>query len=318
MPTISVIMTGYNAASTIERAIDSVLSQTFTDWELIVVNDGSVDETAAILERIAAEREDTRLHFFLDEPNVGLPLARNKAMAIATGEWVTFLDADDEFVPDRLQLAVDAMNDQTDMVVCRHVIVGRSATEHVRGTEQASVNGEHMCLGLLTEAHTSYVWDKLYRVSALNGLRFEQVHRAEDKVFNISAARRSRTVQFISDALIRYYVSPTSLTWGRVSTIEETKAVNEALAAACGGLAGRPDFLQALRTSRVLAYLAVAHQMIFNSRDPRELTRHYSWRDTLAAVRLKPVVGAASILLKCCPRAYKLLYKKVWLPAYGL
>lgn len=318
MALISVIMTGYNAQETIERAIRSVMNQTFADWRLIVVDDGSKDETPQILTRLQEELRDPRLRFLIGEPNVGLPAARNKAMELIESEWVTFLDADDEFTPDRLEQGVAAITDDVDMIVCRHTIIGQGNHQERGIADATTVPGTTVAEWVLTETATTYAWDKMYRTSALKGLRYEQVHRAEDKVFNVKAAMLSKQVRFIPAVLIEYYVSPTSLTWGRVSSIEETQAVNTAVQAASGVLANTTSGRKALRTSKVLAYLAVAHQMIFNGMKPALLAEHYSWADALAALRTRPPMGIASLLLKASHPFYSLLYKKVWLPRYGL
>ncbi|MBD2103241.1 glycosyltransferase [Leptolyngbya sp. FACHB-261] len=104
MPTISVIVPAYNAEQTISETIQSVQQQTFTDFELIVINDGSTDKTLDILEQI----QDPRLKIFT-YANAGLPMARNRGIGIATGEFITFIDADDLWVPDKLELQLMAI-----------------------------------------------------------------------------------------------------------------------------------------------------------------------------------------------------------------
>jgi glycosyltransferase involved in cell wall biosynthesis len=89
-PLITVIMPAFNAAAYIRCAIDSVLDQTWKDWELIVINDGSVDDTAAIVRSYA----DARIRL-MEQPNQGVSSARNRGLDVATGQYVAFLDADD-------------------------------------------------------------------------------------------------------------------------------------------------------------------------------------------------------------------------------
>lgn len=91
-PLISVIVPAYNAESTIERCVDSILNQTFQDLELIVVDDGSTDDTGYILEHYMAM--DARLTV-ITQKNAGVSAARNAGISRATGKWVTFADADD-------------------------------------------------------------------------------------------------------------------------------------------------------------------------------------------------------------------------------
>ncbi|KAF3885339.1 MULTISPECIES: glycosyltransferase family 2 protein [Nostocales] len=104
MPTISVIIPAYNAEHTILQTIESVQRQTFSDFEIIVIDDGSTDRTLEVLNAIA----DSRLKIFSYD-NGGLPVARNRGMARATGEFLAFLDADDLWSPDKLQLQLAAL-----------------------------------------------------------------------------------------------------------------------------------------------------------------------------------------------------------------
>ena len=101
---ISVIMPVYNGERTIRESIESALNQTFTDFELIVIDDGSQDATLDIL----ADIQDTRLKIF-SYSNAGISASRNRGIAHARGEFVTFLDADDLWTPDKLETQLKAL-----------------------------------------------------------------------------------------------------------------------------------------------------------------------------------------------------------------
>jgi glycosyltransferase involved in cell wall biosynthesis len=96
-PTFSVIIPVYNGAATIARAIESVLAQTYAAMELIVVDDGSTDDTARVVAEFAG------CVTYLYQPNAGVSVARNRGARHAKGEWLAFLDADDWYYPDRLR-----------------------------------------------------------------------------------------------------------------------------------------------------------------------------------------------------------------------
>ena len=98
-PRVSVIVPAYNAASTIEATLASVLAQSYTDIEIIVVDDGSTDGTGAILDDLVAREPRIRV---LHQPNAGVARARNAALAVATGEWIATIDADDIWHPDKI------------------------------------------------------------------------------------------------------------------------------------------------------------------------------------------------------------------------
>ena len=104
MPRVSVIVPAYNAEQTIVETIRSVQSQTFSDFELIVIDDGSTDRTLERLETAG----DSRLRIFSYE-NAGAPSARNRGIARATGEYLAFIDADDLWTPDKLHHQVAAL-----------------------------------------------------------------------------------------------------------------------------------------------------------------------------------------------------------------
>jgi glycosyltransferase involved in cell wall biosynthesis len=100
MPKVSIILPTFNRADTIMRAVKSVLAQTFQDWELVIVDDGSQDDTAALLNGL-----DRRITVIRQE-NRGMTEARNTALRAAKGAYYAFLDSDDEFLPHHLELCV--------------------------------------------------------------------------------------------------------------------------------------------------------------------------------------------------------------------
>lgn len=97
--TVSIVMPAYNAETTIRCAIDSVLAQTYPHWELVIVDDASTDNTA----EIARSYEDQRIHLYSNTQNSGEGATRDVAIANSTGEWVAVLDADDAWLPQRLE-----------------------------------------------------------------------------------------------------------------------------------------------------------------------------------------------------------------------
>lgn len=102
---ISIIMAAYNAEKTIVQAIDSVLSQTYKNFELIVVDDGSNDGTAKLAEKIADE--DGRVRVFLNKKNAGVSYSRKCGLQKARGNWIAILDSDDAWMPDKLEKQVE-------------------------------------------------------------------------------------------------------------------------------------------------------------------------------------------------------------------
>lgn len=99
--TVSVIMPAYNAAAYIEAAVRSVMAQTHTAWELLVIDDGSSDDTCTIVERLMTE--DSRIRLHRNACNSGVAVTRNRGLDLCRGEYVAFLDSDDIWHPEKLQ-----------------------------------------------------------------------------------------------------------------------------------------------------------------------------------------------------------------------
>ena len=96
---VSIIMPAYNASKYIAESVDSVLAQTYQNWELIIIDDGSKDNTAEII----GNYTDKRIKFYKNETNLGVSAARNKAIQIAQGSWTAFLDSDDRWSEEKLE-----------------------------------------------------------------------------------------------------------------------------------------------------------------------------------------------------------------------
>ena len=108
-PLVSVIISAYNVADYIGAAIDSTLAQTYPNLEVIVVNDGSTDDTAAVIERYRADV------VIVDRPNGGPSAARNSGLRVARGALIAMLDGDDTWLPDRIERLVDLLDARPDL-----------------------------------------------------------------------------------------------------------------------------------------------------------------------------------------------------------
>ncbi len=121
-PLVSVVMPAYNAQAFIEEAIASVAAQTVTDWELIVVDDGSQDQTCQIVEELA--KKDPRIRLSVNEKNMGAAGTRNRGMDLSRGEYIALLDSDDYWYPQFLEkLLTCARSTQADIVYCSYALV---------------------------------------------------------------------------------------------------------------------------------------------------------------------------------------------------
>lgn len=164
---VSVIIPAYNAEHTIERAAYSVLNQTHSNVELIIIDDGSKDGTSAICDDIAAKDSRAKV---VHIPNGGAANARNTGLDNASGEYISFVDSDDWAEPDMIELLLCAM-DCADIAICGISIDFANGTT----TTKAPVNNKLYCAGERLELFTSNdtmviflaAWNKLFRADII-------------------------------------------------------------------------------------------------------------------------------------------------------
>lgn len=210
-PRLAVIIPAYNAESYIDRAVESVLSQSLTELRLIVVNDGSTDGTAARLAALA--ERDGRL-LCVDSPNQGPAAARNLALELLDGdaEYVMFMDADDVLLPDAAQYALEGGRG-ADMVVFGFSILAAdgSLRSYCEPEQHLDADTLGSALGRLYKANLlNQVWGKLFRLSLIRdgGLRFPDYRWGEDRLFIFACLERAGTVAVLPDCKYRYMMHP--------------------------------------------------------------------------------------------------------------
>lgn len=113
-PKVSVVMSTYNDGKYVYEAVTSILNQTFTDLELIIINDASTDNTFEIISKI----EDPRVVILSNETNQGLPYSLNRGFRIARGKYIARMDGDDISLPERIQKQYDYMENHPDVAIC--------------------------------------------------------------------------------------------------------------------------------------------------------------------------------------------------------
>ncbi|EKE97146.1 MULTISPECIES: glycosyltransferase [unclassified Tolypothrix] len=133
-PLISVVLPVFNGAKTISETVQSVLNQTFVNWELIIINDGSQDSTLDIIEKF--ESAEPRLRIF-SYPNAGLAASRNRGIALSLGEYISFIDADDLWTPNKLKSQLTALQEQS------KAFVAYSWTDYIDANGKFVKSGGH-------------------------------------------------------------------------------------------------------------------------------------------------------------------------------
>ncbi len=205
---VSVIMPAYNSEKYIERSVKSVLSQTFENLELIVVDDGSTDRTPAILHRLALN--EPRLRYLRTE-NRGPAEARNSGLKMISGDadYVTFIDADDELLPDALSYALESADSGAELILLGFCIVEADGKEREYSEFDCLVRPQDMktAFARLYKANLlNQVWAKLYSVPLLrkSGIQFRDYLWGEDRLFVFDYLEHCSLIAVRSECKYRY------------------------------------------------------------------------------------------------------------------
>ncbi len=211
-PLISVIVPVYNVEKYLRKCLDSICGQTYSNLEILCVNDGSTDGSAAILEEYAAR--DARIKVFT-QTNAGLSAARNTALEHATGEWVTGVDSDDYLDLDTYEYALTAATPEVD-IICfgtRVVWEKEATTPRLQEYFHFRYSGEQTPTPELIRYTNVTFWSKLWRKSLIE--RFQQTFpvglRYEDTYFWYTLAPFARRIAFAPDEKIYYLQRPGSI-----------------------------------------------------------------------------------------------------------
>lgn len=221
-PKISIIIPVYNVERYLPRCLDSVLAQTFADFELLLIDDGSPDRSPAICDQYAAK--DPRIQVF-HKPNGGVSSARNLGIDHAQGSFIAFIDADDYIEPNFLEEMLNAMNRyNADLVCCGLWAYQKEDGNYnsIRGTDEDKVfTRKEALIELLgpDDSIQTSPWNKLYKANIIrkNNLRFpEDLKYCEDKVFILRFIMHCSKVFFTSKILYHYMTIETSATFGNI------------------------------------------------------------------------------------------------------
>lgn len=276
MARVSIVMPVYNGAAWLPTCLDDVLAQTMGDFELIVVDDASSDETPRILADYATR--DTRLKVLTHASNLYAGVSRNDGMDVATGEYLLFLDADDRFEPALLQTVV-ARADASSADV---VLFGADELDSASGQRRPNrffLNADALpsqrpfCAAgaaqTIFQVCTPEPWTKLFRRSFVEGegLRFQDLSNTNDLYFSVMALAKARCIDVCDETLTHHRVGTGSSIQDRKSS--QPLAFLDALRAVRGELEAA-DLLPALRVS--FANLALFH-CLYNSGAPADWSR---------------------------------------------
>lgn len=216
--TVSVILPIYNAEKYLSECITSILNQTYSDLQIILVDDGSVDNSLKVCKSF--QKKDDRI-LYLSQKNSGVSVARNKGLSIATGKWIMFVDPDDKLKPTIIERLLSKVDSKTDIVACscygfNDQSYSQMEAHFFKGERVFDVNKTDLYLQLLNINYGQYSkvftaigvpWGKIYRKSFIEKyqLSFDpNLRRMQDNIFNMYAFYYARKIYYLDQALYYY------------------------------------------------------------------------------------------------------------------
>ena len=217
---VSIIMPVYNVEKYLDRAIQSAINQTYKNIEIIIVNDGSTDNSEQIISDYT--EKDKRI-IYIKQKNTGLSEARNSALKIATGEYVFFFDSDDFIEEDAIEKMISVVKkyNKADMVICNYKVIYEYKKNDIKYCSHLKEPNENIFVKdvdfmkdlYLNFKYENHVWDKLYKLSIINenNLCFKS-RMIEDVLFNIQIYPYLNNIAFSNEYLYNYCIRENSIT----------------------------------------------------------------------------------------------------------
>ena len=205
---VSVLMTIYNGEPYLKEAVDSILTQKFSNWELIAVDNGSTDRSAETL----SDYDDPRVRVFTFPENIGRTPALRYAFEQARGEYIAILDADDVALPEKLERQVEFLDNHPEVVLVGSWVQGIDETGCITSTLEPPINSEelHDCLGWANPMVHSSIMYRASSASKVGGYP-EEFAYAQDIALMQALAQNGR-LAIIDDFLCKWRTSTTSAT----------------------------------------------------------------------------------------------------------
>ena len=212
---VSIIMPTYNCGKFIGETIDAIKAQTYGDWEIVIVDDCSTDNTREIVEGYI--REDDRLKYHCLEVNSGAAVARTRAMALAEGEYMAFCDSDDLWMPDKLERQLAFMREGGYAFTCT-------------AYEQIDEEGASLDRVIKTVPKTNYnrlLMDcpvgnstVMYSVKAMGKFEVPNIRKRNDDALWLQMLKKEKYIYGMPDVLMRYRIRKNSLSGNKLKVIK--------------------------------------------------------------------------------------------------
>lgn len=211
-PTISIIVPVYNTSSYLEKCLDSIYNQTFKDYQLICVDDGSSDNSLQILKKYQNKIKNLKI---ISQKNQGVAAARNTALSHATGDYIIFIDSDDYIKENYLEVLYnESCKNNSDVVICNFYRyfekIDKEIPVYIK-KKRGQYTKEEILNSLIPDILIhSYLWNKLWKKDLFNNIQFPKI-KYEDISIMCYLFDKSKKISIIDDTLYYYRIRKTSI-----------------------------------------------------------------------------------------------------------
>lgn len=212
---VSIITPTYNCGKFIGRTIESVLAQTYNNWEMIIVDDRSTDDTKSIVEKYAVR--DDRIKYCLLEQNSGAAVARTTAMKMAAGAYMAFLDSDDIWLPEKLEKQLDFMEKTGYAFTCTAYEQIDEDDKLIGKTIKTVVKTDYNRLLLDCPVGNSTV---MYNVEKMGKFEVPNIRKRNDDALWLAMLKKEKYIWGMPDVLMRYRVRENSISSNKFQLIK--------------------------------------------------------------------------------------------------
>ena len=264
---ISVIVPVYNMEKYLERCVDSILSQTYINLEVILVDDGSSDSSGAICDNYAVR--DSRIKV-VHKANGGLSSARNAGLDIATGDYIGFVDSDDFVSSQMYQLLAERL-DNSDCEIANVMYIrvddnGNTTPSKVPHNTDKEIPAQQFIKELMLHTGDVSVWSKLFQKKIFDNLRFPEGKLNEDLIFMLDVLGRVKKIAFVAYVGYFYFIRSGSISGGYGKAVIDM--VGNSLAAKQMVDAAFPSLRK--ETERFAIYQHMAYLLLVPDKDAKK------------------------------------------------
>lgn len=212
---VSIIVPAYNSECYIGRTIESVISQTYKFWEMIIVDDCSLDKTAEVI--LSYSLKDKRIKYKKLEVNSGAAVARNVAMSMATGQYIAFLDSDDVWLPDKLSAQIQFMQENNYKFTC---------------TDYEQIDETGRCLGKIIHCREKADYNRvlldcpignstvMYDVTKMGKFEVPNIRKRNDDALWLKMLKSEKFIYGLNQVLVQYRVRHDSISANKFQLIK--------------------------------------------------------------------------------------------------